>query len=172
MYASEDMNNITKSLLLMLPLMALGCGYALSRPRPSKEEYIARYFEYFDETQIAKLDYDYQGAIGGAFTVGKAHFKGPANMGYPRVEEAIKAGKITSKTYDPGKMSEGEANSFQRQWILASGGKSPSWLDFPFNKKMRLIEESSEGSDGHPRYVKQWYIDEERNVVYVYGSWG
>ena len=47
----------------------------LDRPSPSREGYLARYFEYFNTEQIEKLDYVYKGAIGGAMTVGRAKFK-------------------------------------------------------------------------------------------------
>jgi hypothetical protein len=151
-----------------------GCPRALERPSPSRDGFIADYLEYFDQSHLEKLDYEYKGAIGGAFTVGRAQFKGPVKLRDGLVEVRTKAGKFTVGTYDPTRMTEQEKWAFNHQWTLATDGKMPSWLDFPFNRKMRTLREASEGStrDARPRYEKEWYIDDEKNVVYIQGNWG
>jgi hypothetical protein len=140
----------------------------LDRQPPSKDSYIAIYFEYFDQKQIEKIDYDYKGAIGGIVSSARVQFKGPVKLSENVVDEAIKNGKIIVGTYDPAKMSKDDVESFKHQWTLASDGEVPSWLDFPFDKKMRKIKESRERKDTSPGYDYEWYIDDDRNVVYLH----
>jgi hypothetical protein len=151
-----------------------GCGNMLDRPAPAKAEYIADYLEYFDGSQIEKLDYTYKGAIGGAFTVGRAKFKSPVELRDDLVETRVKAGLVTEGTYDPVEMAKEPAlMQFRQELEVHAGGTIPSWFDFPFDRKMRMIREASEGKGGvSPRYEKVWYIDDERNVVYIRGNWG
>jgi len=143
------------------------------RPAPSRDGYIAGYFEYFDGTQIEKLDFDWKGAIGGIITVGRAKFKGPVKIRQIMVEERGKDGKISIGTYDPAKMTEEEVWEVKHQWTVITDGKMPPWLDFPFNRKMRTIEETYEEiRDVRPRSYRAWYIDDAQDVVYVFGSCG
>lgn len=149
----------------------------LARQPPSREAYVATYLECFDVSQVVNLDYVYHGAIGGAFTVGRAQFKAPVKVRDSMVREKIKAGLITEGTYDPTEMTnEPTAAAFKLEWEVHAGGKMPSWFDFPFNRRMRVFKEESEGvqseTDPRPRYEKVWYIDDEKSVVYIRGNWG
>ena len=150
-----------------------GCGSFLDRPRPSREAYTADYLEYFDASQIEKLDYAYRGAIGGAMTVGRAKFKDSVRLKDLLVESRVKSGVLTAETYDPADTAEGPgATEFRHQWEVHAGGTIPPWFDFPFDRKMRVLRETGGGTDAHPRYEKVWYVDEERGVVYIRGNWG
>ena len=140
----------------------------LSRPGPSEDGYIADYFEYFDGSQIGNLDFVYKGGIGGAVTAARAQFKGPVKIRDFMVDAKIKAGNVTVGTHDPTKMTEIEKQLFEHRWTVVTDGKMPSWLDFPFNRKTRTVREASEGP---PRREKEWYIDDEHNVVYFIGGW-
>ena len=145
----------------------------LDRQPPSREGYIAEYLEYFDASRIEKLDYVYKGAIGGAMTVGRATFLDSVKLDESLVEERTKSGRLVTGTYDPKEIAdEADATWFRRQWEVHAGGTLPSWFDFPFDRKMRTLREEDEGSDGHPRYKKEWYIDDERNIAYVRANWG
>jgi hypothetical protein len=152
--------------------LSVGCGNMLTRQVPSKDAYIAQYLAYFDETQIENIEYAYQGAIGGAFTVARVQFKSAVKTKNNLLDQPAKNVKIISEVFDPEKMLTDDIDILKRQLTLASDGNMPSWLDFPFNRKMRKIKESFEGSDGQPRYEKVWYIDDDHNVVYVNGNWG
>jgi hypothetical protein len=167
---------IVAGAILLAPFW--GCGNFLERPTPSKDEYIQSYLEYFDGSQIEKLDYTYRGAIGGASTVGRAQFKGPVKLRKIMVDARIKSGLVIKEgTYDPAEMTkEPAAMQFRHEWENHAGGSLPPWFDFPFNRKMRTLTEASEGSrsptNPRPRYEKLWYIDDEHNVVYVRANWG
>jgi len=150
-----------------------GCGNMLDRQAPSKDAYIAYYLEYFDGSQIEKLDYVYKGAIGGAATIGRAQFKGPVSLDNILLQEKIKEGLVTEGTYDPAEMAEQPmAMHFRHQWENHARGELPPWFDFPFDRKMRTISESFEGDDNNPRHERIWYIDDERNIVYIRANWG
>jgi hypothetical protein len=157
---------------LFLFLALSGCGSFLQRPRPSKEDYIVDYFAYFDTAQIEKLDYVYQGSIGGAGTVGRAKFKDSVKLRESLIAAQVKCGLLEDGIYDPTAMEEIEAVMFREQWEEHAGGTMPRWFDFPFDRKLRMLREAGEGSDAHPRHETVWYIDEDRNVVYVRGNWG
>jgi hypothetical protein len=157
-------------------LCLLLTGRALDRPTPSEDEYKAMYFEYFDTSQIERLDYVWKGAIGGVATVGKAKFRRSVKLKDILVEARIKAGRITWGTYDPTEMAqEPAATAFRDEWKWHTDGTMPSWFDFPFDRKMRTLREANEGCGGsnpRPRSETIWYIDDEQNVVYVRGNWG
>jgi hypothetical protein len=154
------------ALVAFVPVLTLGCGVPFSRVRPSESDYIARYLKYFDPSQIEKLDFVYEGAVGGESTVARVQFKGPVV-----VRPLGKA--ATEGVFDPAKLAkERDRLKFRRQWTFSAGGTLPSWFDLPFDRKMRLIQESQEGSDGKPRYDWAWYVDDERNVVYFCGNRG
>lgn len=159
----------------LLFVLMLGCGGCLSRPGPSSDaEYVAGYFQYFDTSQVGKVDYLHSGEIGGIYTIARVQFKGPVKLRDILVEGRAKAGKIILGKYDPAKMTEEDAQAFKQQWMFFTRPKMPSWLDFPFDRQLRTIREASEGStrDALPRIEQIWYIDDERNVVYFRGSWG
>ena len=131
------------------------------------------YFECFDGSQIEKLDFAYKGAIGGTRTVGRAQFKGSVKLRDSMIEARAKVGLVTEGMYDPAEMTKGAAMEFRDCWERHADRKIPSWFDFPFDRKMRLIKESSEGRTGRdPPYEKVWYIDDEHNVVYVRANRG
>ena len=90
----------------------------LDRPAPSEEGYIAGYFEYFDGTQVEKLDFAWKGAIGGIITVGRAQFKGPVKIKQIMVDEHGKDGKISIGTYEPAKMTQEETWEIEHQWTV------------------------------------------------------
>jgi hypothetical protein len=147
-------------------LAVLGCGVVFSRPCPSESEYIARYLTYFDSSQIDGLDYVYRGAIGGEGTIARIQFKGPVKL--KPLGQTTKA-----ESFDPAKMrKDRDVSKFKEQWTSAAGQKLPSWFDFPFGRKMRMIRETREWSNGNPSYDWTWYIDDERNVVYFCGVRG
>jgi hypothetical protein len=160
---------------VLLLLSVLTCE-PLSRPTPAKADYIALYFQYFDDTQIEKLDYAYHGAIGGVFTAGRAQCKGPVKVRQSLLDARISAGTATIGSYDASKMKEAEKLEFEHQWAIvweaATRGKTPAWFDFHFDRKMRTIRESGEGGEHIPRFENTWYIDDERNVVYICGDRG
>jgi hypothetical protein len=155
--------------IMALSILVFWNGGLMSRPTPTKVEYSARYFEYFDASQIKTLEYVYEGAIGGEITMGKAKFRGSVTLKPLMIEARIKAGLATKGMYDPAKMTESDIMLFRDEWKKHAGGTIPSWFDFPFDRKLRTITESSEGSKGHPGYEKVWYIDDEHNVVYIRG---
>jgi hypothetical protein len=154
----------------------------LDRGPPSKDDYIAHCFDYvdgshvFEGSQVEKVDFAWRGAIGGIVTVARAEFKGPVKVNDGMVDAKVKAGEFTIGTYDPAKTTEGDKLMLRHQFTVANHGETPSWLDFPFNRKMRMLTENVDrGPDpDHPRYPRNtiWYIDDERNVVYMYGCWG
>lgn len=152
-----------------------GCGGMLDRPRPSETDYVEDYLEYFDATQIEKLDYTYRGSIGGAGTVGRGKFKGPIRLKNEILGKKIRTGAVKEGTYDPAKIKEPDKMLLQHQWETHAGGTIPSWFDFPYGRKLRVLTEEYEGrggNDSRPRYEKVWYIDDENNVVYIRGNWG
>jgi hypothetical protein len=151
-----------------------GCGNMLDRPAPTRDGYIEGYFEFFDVSQIDKLDFAWKGAIGGIMTTGRAHFKGSVRLRDVMVDARIKAGRITTETYDPSKLTEVELWAFKNRCLVPAGGKTPAWLDFPFDRKMRTIEEANKEDPDAPScpFQRTWYIDDEHNVVYVLASWG
>ena len=156
-------------LLVVVGLLLAVCSLdPLSRPGPSTEEEYANFcLEYFDTSNVEKVDWVWDGAIGGIMTFARVKFKGPIKLKDILVEGRIKAGKITLGEYDPAKMTVPEAESFEHQWTVLTDGELPAWLDFPFQRKLQTINESNEGDlDGHPRYEKTWYIDDERSLVY------
>jgi hypothetical protein len=154
-------------------LTSSGCGNFLERHAPDRDGYIARYFEFFDGSQIQKLDYAYKGAIGGDFTVGRAEFKGRVQLKDLMIQAKIKGGLVAAGMYDPAKMmKEPAAAEFRQRWEVHAGGTMPAWFDFPFDRKMRTLREASEGSNSSPRYENIWYIDDEHNIVYVRGNRG
>jgi hypothetical protein len=171
-HRAQIFNTITLIGSGLILLVILGCNF-LDRQAPSREDFISMYMWCFDEKQIEKIDYDYKGAIGGASTVAKVQFKGPVKMRTVMLEERVKEGKLTLGAYDPDKTTEDDKRMLMNHMTIVTG-EMPSWLDFPFNKYMQTIEESSEGDNRKslPRYYHIWYIDDERNVVYFFGNWG
>ena len=137
----------------------------MSRPVPSEAEYVAKYLKYFDQSQIEKLDYVYEGAIGGERTVARVQFKEAVRL---------KEGIGETGTYDPEVMTkEPAASEFRESLTFAGGGTTPPWFDFPFNRQMRMIREAQEeASDANPIYEWTWYIDDQRHVVYFVGVKG
>ena len=142
-------------------------GWFLSRPVPSKAEYLAHYMKSFDPSQIEKIDYCYEGAVGGERTIAEVHFKGTAQI-------QVRAGDAELGTYNPAALAEEPAASeFREQWTFAAGGRLPSWFDFPYKQRMRIVREARKvPSDGKPSYRFEWYIDDQRNVVYFRGIRG
>ena len=158
------------AVVLLVGLILYGLfvpGWFLSRPVPSQAEYVARYMKYFDPSQVEKIDYVYQGAVGGERTIAKVQFKRTAQI-------RIQAGDATLGTYDPAALAEEPAASeFQQQWTFAAGGTLPTWFDFPYKQRMRIVRETrEEPSDGKPDYSFEWFIDDQRNVVYFRGVKG
>ena len=168
--------------VMLLFILKLSGKSFLDRGPPSKDDYIAHYFDYiegshvFEGSQVEKLDFVWHGAIGGIMTVARAKFNGPVKLNDAMVEAKVKAGEFTIGTYDPAKMIEGDKLQLKHQLTVITHGEVPSWLDFPFNCKMRMLTELIErGPDPErPRYPRHtiWYIDDEHNTVYMYGSWG
>jgi hypothetical protein len=158
----------------LLSVMLAACGSPLSRPTPSRDAFIAQYLAYFDSTQIEKLDFAYKGAIGGAVMVGRVQFKGPIRINDAMVNARVQAGNVTVGTFAPAKMAEEDKQDLIRQLKSPADGRMPSWLDLPFDRNMRMIRDAGEGDtrNAQPRYEKTWLIDDEHNVVYVYGNWG
>jgi hypothetical protein len=162
--------------LVVLLSFTLGCGNMRDRHPPSGSAFISTYLKYFDASQIRKLDSAGHGAIGGMSVVGRAEFTGPIRLNKALIDEQVKKGLIKERFYDPAEMTkEPAAMNFRQQWEVHAGGTLPSWFDFPYNRKLRTITERDEGHGGDhptPRYENIWYIDDQRNVVYVRGNWG
>ncbi len=139
-------------------------GSFLSRPVPSEAEYLSKYMTHFDERQIESIDYVYKGAVGGEATVAVVHFKGPVEV----------HGAVEVSAYDPAAIAEEPAASeFRERWAFAAGGILPPWFDFPYQQRMRMVWEAREGpNDGEPIYRFEWYIDDQRNMVYFRGVRG
>jgi hypothetical protein len=164
---------LAKQRLVVVPavLLVIGssCGGCLSRPTPSKQRYLAMYMEHFDVEQIESIDYTYEGAIGGATTAARVQFNGPVTI--PEGLEVIE--------YQPPEADDRSPDAKQTRYDMQvecryhCGGTIPNWFDFPFDRPMRLIRESEEeATESTPCYCNEWYIDDLKNVVYFFGSWG
>ena len=156
-------------MLAVVGLLLAVCSInPLSRPGPTTEvEYADRFMEYFDTSNLERVEWVWEGAIGGIITFARVKFNGPIKRKVVLLDERIKAGKISAGRYDPAEITEPEAMEFKHQWTILTDGELPSWFDFPFDRKLQTIIETSEGDlDGHPKYEKTWYIDDEQNIVY------
>jgi hypothetical protein len=161
------------AILFLAVAITLLCGNGLSRQAPSQDGYLSQYFECFDTSQVEKLDFAFKGMFRGSFTLGRAKFKGPVELIKSMVEPKIKAGLMTMGTYDPAKPSETDKLWLRHECETFAGGSLPSWFDFPFDQKMRMVTEEDQGSLGdHPRppYKNVWYFDDKCNIVYILGS--
>jgi hypothetical protein len=143
------------------------CGNMLDRQQPSDDAYISKYLYYFDETQIDKMDIAYKGAIGGICSSARIQFKGPIKLRDKVVDKATEDGKAALSEFDPTKMPEVDTDYFKHQWAFAVDGNLPSWFDFPFDRKLRVIKESVKPSQTVQGHEYEWYIDDDRNVVYM-----
>jgi hypothetical protein len=144
----------------------------LTRQPPSKDGYLSEYFECFNASQVAQLDFAFKGMFRGSFTLGRAEFKGPVEPTTSVVDAKIKSGLMTKGTYDPAKMTDADKVWLRHQCESLAGGSLPSWFDFPFDRKMRMLTENNEYDAKNPSqpYETVWYFDDERNVVYVLGT--
>ena len=154
--------------ILLLAALAIA-GYLgfinpLERPASSEAGYVAKYMTHFDEHQIEKIDYVYHGAIGGVMTAARVQFKGPVKV----------HGAAEVRTYNPTAIANEPAGleTFKHEWEVHCGNKTPAWFDFPFDCKMRMFRDAREGSKDEPRHCYEWYIDDQRNLVYFRGNWG
>ena len=43
----------------------------------------------------------------------------------------------------------------------------PKRYDFPFEKSLAIFIDSGEDIDENPSFLREWYVDEDRGIVYV-----
>ena len=148
-------------LLVALLLVCILLG-GFKRPAPaSRAEFIQRYMQPFDEREIKAVDYVFRGGMRGACILGRVQFKGPVRV----------LGGAELRSYDPDLIvKEFGPLGFKDHLTIASEGKVPPWLDFPFEQRMRALREIRKICDqeGCPSDVYEWYIDDQRRVVYVW----
>ncbi len=155
--------------LAVLLVIGSSCGGCLSRPTPSKQRYLAMYMEHFDVEQIESIDYTYEGAIGGAITAARVQFNGPVTI--PEGLELIEYQPPEADDRSPD--AELSRLEIQAKCRNHCGGETPNWFDFPLDRPMRMIRESEEDPpEDTPCYSNEWYIDDQENVIYFFGSWG
>ena len=50
--------------------------------------------------------------------------------------------------------------------MCAREGHVPDWFDFPLDHSLPVFVESGDSTEEHPAYSREWYVDEDRGVVY------
>ena len=129
-----------------------------SRPVPTDAEYKQRFLFHLQPKQIKDLRFSYHGAVGGQVSI--ARFKVDA--------DAISKIRVSTQHVDVYTPSDGSiADEFkQRIGFCAGGGAIPKWFDFPFDRSLPVFIDRGGNTEEHPAYSYEWYIDEDRGIVY------
>ncbi|WP_417377460.1 hypothetical protein [Gimesia maris] len=144
--------------LLLLVFLVTGCPAPFSRPVPTESEYKRRFLSQLAPAQITDLRFSYHGAVGGEASI--ARFKVDA--------DTISQIRTSAQLEDVYASDDKDAREeFKRKIAMcAREGRIPEWFDFPFDKSLPVFTDSGDFTDEHPAYSHQWYVDEDRGIVY------
>lgn len=137
----------------------IGCAPPFSRPVPDELQYKERFLTHLRPEQINDLRFSYHGAVGGEASI--ARFTVDA--------EAISQILAIAKREDMFVSEGGDAAHELKRKIArcAREDRIPDWFDFPFEKSLPVFIDSGDYTDEHPAYSHEWYVDENRGIVYV-----
>lgn len=145
--------------ILAVVACVVGCTMPFSRPVPTESEYKQRFLTLLQAEQINTLRFSYHGAVGGEAAI--ARFTVDANS-----ISQIRANAQREDVYRPE--DEDVARELRRKIAMcAHAGRIPEWYDFPFEKSLAIFIDSAEDIGKNPSYLCEWYVDEDRGVVYV-----
>ncbi|GAA5504878.1 hypothetical protein Rcae01_00317 [Novipirellula caenicola] len=129
-----------------------------SRPVPSEAEYIQRFLPHVRLEQVENLQFSYHGAVGGEFSI--------ARFGVE--EDTVSQLRVHAQREESIFLDAGDSGeTLKKKIAMCTRGKTiPEWFDFPFGKKMVVFIDRGDGTDEHAAYSREWYIDEDRGIVY------
>ena len=145
--------------ILAVVACVVGCSMPFSRPVPTESEYKQRFLTLLPAEQINNLRFSYHGAVGGEVSI--ARFTVDADS-----ISQIRTNAHRQKVYRP---EDGElARELRRKIAMcAREVHVPKWYDFPFEKSLAIFIDSGEDIDENPSFLREWYVDEDRGIVYV-----
>ncbi len=148
-----------RNAILAVVVCIIGCAVPFSRPVPTESEYKRRFLTHLRPEQITDLRFSYHGAVGGEATI--ARFTVDA--------DAISQIRANAQREDVYASEDGNAAQELKRKIAmcAREGRVPEWYDFPFDKSLPVFIDSDDYTDEHPAYSHEWYVDEDRGMVYV-----
>lgn len=147
-----------RNLILSVVVCIAGCAAPFSRPIPTESEYKQRFLTHLEPQQVDALRFSYHGAVGGEASI--ARFNVDA--------DAISQIRTSAQLEDVYASDDKDAREELKRKIAmcAREGRIPEWFDFPFDKSLPVFTDSGEFTDEHPAYSHQWYVDEDRDIVY------
>ena len=147
-----------RTLILAVVVCITGCAAPFSRPVPTESEYKLRFLTHLQPEQISSLRFSYHGAVGGAASI--ARF----NVG----ADAISQIRANAQRKDMYSSEDGDAAQELKRKIAmcAREGRVPEWFDFPFDRSLPVFIDRGDFTHDHPAYSHEWYVDEDRGIVY------
>lgn len=153
-----------KRTAILAVLLMIGCAGPFSRAVPTESEYKQRFLTLLQPDQIDNLQFSYHGAVGGEASI--ARFK----LNTDAISQ-IRANAQREENY--AFEDENVAKELKRRIAFGTrAGRIPEWFDFPFDRPMRLFIDSGESTAEHPAYSREWYVDQDRSIVYFVMSEG
>jgi hypothetical protein len=145
--------------ILATVVCLIGCAAPFSRPVPTESQYKERFLTHLRPEQIHDLRFSYHGAVGGEASI--ARF----TVGADAISQILAIAKREDMHLSEGK---DKADELKRKIAMCTReGRIPDWYDFPFDKSLPVFIDSGDYTDQHPAYSHEWYVDENRGIVYV-----
>ncbi len=145
--------------LLAVVASVVGCTMPFSRQVPTVSEYKQRFLTLLPAEQINNLRFSYHGAVGGEASIAR----------FTVDENSISQIRVNAQREDVYRPEDGDvARELRRKIAMcAREGHIPEWYDFPFEKSLVIFIDSGEDIDGNSSCLREWYVDENRGIVYV-----
>lgn len=150
-----------KLLFLFCILVLVGCDGVFKRPRPAPDKYLGKYAFEFQEEKIIKIEYEYNGAVGGSTSISRIEI-GRAIKFTPVIKHPV--GRVYSFS---SRYREIEIGAIKTFFISAQGNENsslPKWFDMDF---ANLIEERTISSKNIKRIL---FCNPESNILYMITS--
>jgi len=151
----------TKQIVAITLHALTGCPAPFSRPTPSQSEYVHRYTPSIPTSEIVRIDYKYQGAVGGYATIAKIKvidLKSLLDRQTPK----------TIEQYSPtGEMAELTRKVAEGRFKALAGSSLPKWFDAPLDRPMTVMTWERPDSTNGPGFTTSWYLDKTNNTIYL-----
>lgn len=144
-----------RALLHAMVVCIMGCAAPFSRLLPTESDYKQRFLRHLRPKEISSFQFTYHGAVGGEASI--ARFK----VG----EDAVS--QLRAKAQREEIYSTDAAQDLKRKLGTCTRERRvPEWFDFPFDRSLPVFIDSGDFTVDHPAYLHEWYVDEDRGLVY------